>query len=78
MTVSLYGSNNYGQPGELLGSTQTDLDGWFGLIAPAGYDYYSIVETTPSEYRSEAAFSPEGECETTTGSNTQPRSRIRT
>ncbi len=60
VTVGLYGSNNAGQQGALLENTQTVPGGWFGLIAPAGYEYYSIVETNPAGYLSEAAFSPEG------------------
>ncbi len=59
-TVSLYGSNSAGVQGDLLGSTLTNSDGWFGLIAPAGYEYYSIVETNLPGYLSEAASSTGG------------------
>ena len=30
------------------------------MIAPAGYEYYSLVETNPDGYISEAAYSPDG------------------
>ena len=58
--VSMYGSNNAGQQGTFLESMLTFPDGWFGIIAPAGYEYYSIIETNPDGYISAAAVSPAG------------------
>jgi hypothetical protein len=60
VVVGLYGSNNFGQLGSLLDIISTNPDGWFGLTAPSGYEYYSIVETNPSGYNSVAAYSPSG------------------
>ena len=60
VVVSMYGSNNAGEQGTLLESMPTFADGWFGMIAPAGYEYYSMIETNPVGYFSEAAFSPDG------------------
>ena len=59
-TVGLYGSNNAGIPGTLLESVVTDASGWFGMVAPLGFEYYNLIETNPATYDSVAAISPGG------------------
>ncbi|MFC1568929.1 GEVED domain-containing protein [bacterium] len=60
VTVKLYGSGNAGSLGSQIGSTATDIYGYYQLLATAGYEYYSIVETDPSGYQSIAATSVSG------------------
>ena len=61
VTVSLYGANNpYPDPGVLIASTTTDAQGWYGLDAPDGYEFYSIRETDPPGYTSVGATTVDG------------------
>ncbi len=61
VTVKLYGSANPGELGTQIGSTTTDGTGWYQLLAPAGYEYYHIVETDPSGYYSVGVSSVDGD-----------------
>ena len=48
VTVSIYGGGNpYPDPGEFIVSTTTNSEGWYGLEAPDGYEFYHIRETDP-------------------------------
>ena len=58
--VSLYGSNSSGELGTLLETMTSAYGGWFAMIAPAGYEYYNLVESNPAGYASAAASSPDG------------------
>ncbi|MBD3383340.1 PKD domain-containing protein [candidate division KSB1 bacterium] len=60
VTVTLYGSNNEDNLGTQIASTTTNSQGWYGLTAPEGYEFYSIVETDPSGYYSVGATSVSG------------------
>ena len=60
VTVKLYGSYNLGDLGTQIGSTTTDSQGWYGLTATTGYEYYTIEETDPSGYHSVGATSVGG------------------
>ena len=66
VTVALYGSNNSGQLGNLIISTTTDSQGWYGLEVREGYEYYNIVETDPPGFSSVGSTSVGG---TVVGSN---------
>ena len=51
VTVSLHGANNpYPDAGELIATTTTNAEGWYGLTVPDGYEYYHIRETDPAGY----------------------------
>ena len=60
VSVKLYASNNSGNWGLLIDSTYTDSQGWYGLTATVGYEYYTIIETVPSGYHSVGATSTDG------------------
>ncbi len=61
VTVSLYGANNpYPDAGELIDSTTTNSEGWYGLTVPDGYEYYHIRETDPADYASIGATTISG------------------
>ncbi|MBN2104257.1 cadherin-like domain-containing protein [bacterium] len=60
VTVKLYGSMNSGTLGSQIGSTTTDGNGWYSLLAVSGYEYYNIVETDLSGYQSVGASSVSG------------------
>jgi PKD repeat protein len=60
VTVKLYGSNNSDNLGTQISSTTTDNQGWYGLTATVGYEYYTIIETDPSGYYSIGATSVDG------------------
>ena len=61
VTVSVYGANNpYPDPGEFIASTTTNSDGWYGLEAPDGYEFYHIRETDPAGYTSVGARTVDG------------------
>jgi PKD repeat protein len=60
VTVTLYGSNNEDNLGSQITSTTTNSEGWYGLTAPEGYEFYSIVESDPSGYYSVGATSVSG------------------
>jgi len=61
VTVAVYGANNpYPDPGNFIASTTTGADGWYGLEASSGYEFYSIRETDPSGYQSQGATSVSG------------------
>jgi hypothetical protein len=60
VTVRLYGSADQGVLGSQIGSTTTNSSGWYQLLAPAGYEFYNIVETDPSGYVSVDASSVSG------------------
>jgi hypothetical protein len=56
VTVSAYGANSpYPNPGVLLDSTTTDINGWYTLTVPEGYEFYSIRESDPPGYFSVGA-----------------------
>lgn len=55
VTVTLYGSNNSGQRGTYITSTTTNSEGWYGLEAESGFEFYHIVETNPEKYTSVGA-----------------------
>ena len=61
VTVSLYGGNDaWPVPGQILTSTTTNEEGWYGLTAAAGYEYYHIRETDPPGYSSVGATTVSG------------------
>ncbi len=62
VTVALYGANApYPTAGVLITTTTTNAEGWYGLTAPDGYEYYHIRETDPAGYTSVGATSVSGE-----------------
>ena len=61
VAVQLRGANNpWPDPGALILSTSTDASGWYGLNAPAGYEYYHIVEIDSAGYTSVGATTVSG------------------
>jgi hypothetical protein len=52
VTLLLYGSNNAGNLGIPIDTATTNSEGWYGLEAKAGYEYYTIEENDPSGYHS--------------------------
>jgi len=60
VTVTLFGSNNAETIGIQIGTTTTDSEGWYGLTAPIGYEYYTLVESDPTDYYSVGATSVGG------------------
>ena len=61
VTVAVYGANNpYPDPGTFIASTTTNSDGWYGLEAPDGYEFYHIRETDPAGYTSAGATTVDG------------------
>ena len=43
VTLTLYGSNNSNNLGIQIGVTATDNQGWYGLTATVGFEYYTII-----------------------------------
>ncbi len=60
VTVKLFGSNNSNNLGIEIGTTTTDVTGWYGLTAEVGYEFYTIVETDPPGLISDGAKSEGG------------------
>ena len=60
VVVKLYGSNNSNDIGVEIGSTTTNSEGWYGLTATIGYEFYTIVEVDPNNYYSSGATSVDG------------------
>jgi len=61
VSVSLFGAGNpYPAPGQLIATTTTDGEGWYGLTGDEGWEYYSIREDNPSGYVSVGATSVDG------------------
>lgn len=61
VTVSAYGANDpYPVSGTLLVTATTDIEGWYGLDVPEGYEYYHIRQTDLSGYTSVGATSVDG------------------
>jgi len=62
VTVSLRGSNDESEVGQILASATTDPTGWYGLAIPANpvYEFYNIVETNRAGYDSVDATSVSG------------------
>ncbi len=60
VTVTLYGSNDENNLGSQITSTTTNSEGWYGLTAPDGYEFYWIVESDPSTHYSVGAKSVSG------------------
>ncbi len=61
VTVTLYGSNDENQQGtDVIATTTTDPDGWYGLPVRGAYDYFNIVQTNLSGYSSEGATTVSG------------------
>lgn len=53
VNVYAYGADDaYPDPGELIASTTTDADGWYGLEVSEGYEYYHIREADPEGHAS--------------------------
>jgi len=64
VTVSVYGANDpYPDEGELIESTTTNGEGWYGLDV-SRYEYYHIRETDPSSYTSVGATTVSGTVQT--------------
>ena len=65
VTVSLYGANNpHPDAGQLISSTVTSSEGWYGLAAASGYEYYHIRQTDPTGYDSVGATTVDGAVQT--------------
>jgi len=60
VVIELYASNNEPVLGGLVDATTTDGVGWYGLSAPAAYEYYNIVESDPVGYNSVGATTVDG------------------
>jgi hypothetical protein len=60
VTVTLYGSNNSGQTGTYITSTTTGSNGWYGLGAEVGYEFYTIVCGGKSGYSFQGSASVGG------------------
>ena len=61
VSVSLYGAGNaYPDPGQLIATTTTNADGWYGLTAGEGWEFYSIREDNPGGYESVGATTVDG------------------
>ena len=61
VSVSLFGAGNpYPAPGQLITTTTTNSEGWYGLTADEGWEYYSIREDNPAGYVSVGATSVDG------------------
>jgi len=60
VTITLFGSNNSETIGISIGTTTTNGEGWYGLTATIGYEYYTLVESDPSGYHSVGASSVDG------------------
>jgi len=61
VTVAIYGAGNpYPDPGDLLATTTTNDEGWYGLTVASGYEFYHIRETDPPDYVSIGATTVSG------------------
>jgi len=60
VTVTLYGSNNSGQRGTYITSTTTGSDGWYGLEAEVGFEFYTIVSGGKAGYSFQGSSSVDG------------------
>lgn len=60
VAVDLYASNSARTLGDRVATTATDRTGWYSLTAPAGYEYYTIVEVDPPGYESVGATTVDG------------------
>ena len=60
VTVTLYGSNNSGQRGTYITSTTTGSDGWYGLEAEVGFEFYTIVSGGKAGYSFQGSSSVAG------------------
>ncbi|HEY88418.1 MAG TPA: hypothetical protein G4N98_01610 [Thermoflexia bacterium] len=64
VTVELYGAYNpYPDEGEVIASTTTDSEGWYGLTLPSAsdvYEMYHIRETDPAGHTSVGATTVDG------------------
>jgi hypothetical protein len=50
-TVAVFGANSpHPDPGEILDETQTNADGFYELVAPAGYEFYSVRVFLPEGF----------------------------
>ena len=61
VAVELFASNSAGNLGTRVGNTITDREGWYGLTARYGFEFYHIVETDLPGYVSVHADSTGGE-----------------
>ncbi|MBW6471882.1 MAG: thrombospondin type 3 repeat-containing protein [Anaerolineaceae bacterium] len=57
VTLRLYASNNALDIGTVVGASTSDVSGWYSLIAPSGWEYYTILENDPPGYQSSGATS---------------------
>ena len=60
VAVRLHASNDAGVLGAQIDETTTDGNGWYGLDAAPGYEYYYIVEVDPAGFESVGAASVDG------------------
>lgn len=59
--VQVFGANDpFPAPGQLLGEAQTDAEGWYEVVVPEGFEFYSIREINPPGYGSVGAASAGG------------------
>ncbi len=63
VTVTLHCANNPGVVGDPIDTTATDEEGWYGVWAYAGCEYYNVVETDPAGYVSAGATTVGGTVE---------------
>lgn len=61
VTVELYCSDDADQRGEWIDETLTDSEGWYGLHAYGGCEFYNIFELDPEGYVSAGATSVGGD-----------------
>ncbi len=60
VVVTLYGSNNSGTRGLYITSTTTGSDGWYGLGADPGFEFYTIVSGGKTGYSFQGSNSVSG------------------
>jgi hypothetical protein len=61
VVVQVFGANDpFPAPGEFLGEAQTDGEGYYEVVVPEGYEFYSIREVNPPGFGSTGAVSAGG------------------